>query len=582
LIQAVNEGFEQLFGYHRDEVLGKTSLELNMFANASDRQIAVRKLQEHNSLRGFEVDIRTKFGETRRAKLSVEVIELNSEKFMLTVLEDITDRRRVETALRESEERHRVAIMNAPAIYSQMDRGLRYIWIHNPHPDFEGGDVLGKRDDELEDNEDARHLVELKRKVIESGLGVRKEVQFNRSDGIHIYDMTLEPLRGADGQITGISSAAFDITDLKRAEEALHANELTFRNLADAMPQLVWTARPDGSVDYYNQRYQEYDGIGPASYDNWMWAPVLHPDDIFATITAWEHAIKTGTIYQIEHRVRMADGGYCWHLSRGVPAKDFEGNVIKWYGTATNIHEQKEAEEKLKRSNQQLEQFAFIASHDLQEPLRKIRAFGNLLEKESGDHLIGESADHLKRIIQAAERMQMMINSMLELSRVTTHGGAYIPVDLNKIAQEVISDLETPIRKAQAVVQVGELPVIEANPVQMRQLLQNLIANAIKFHQDDLPPRVNLTGKIESLPAGVQMMAVLAIEDNGIGFEEREFERILQPFQRLHHHNKYEGMGMGLPICARIVERHGGKLEGKSQVGQGTTFYVTLPVIQEG
>jgi PAS domain S-box-containing protein len=540
---------------------------LYLTKNEANPLLLERAIRYAIELKQKEHDLRVREADLQRTTKRLEV--------------ELIERKNAEDALRDSEERYRIAIKNAPAIYAQTDQDLRYVWIHNPHPDFEASSVIGKRDDEIDDSDDVRRLVDLKRKVLEQGTGIREEVRFRRSDGDYYYDMTIEPLLDSNGKVIGVSTAAFDISDLKRAEEALRANEFPFRNLADAMPQLVWTARPDGTVDYYNQRYHEYDGIGPDIYGTWMWAPVLHTDDILPTVAAWHNAVETGTVYQIEHRVRMLDGSYCWHLSRGVPARDAGGNIIRWYGTATNIHEQKETEEKLKRSNQELEQFAFIASHDLQEPLRKIRSFGKLVLREAGDRLNDEHSDHLKRIIQATDRMHMMINSLLELSQVTTLPEEYTSVNLDEMVNEVLYDLEVQIRKSEGVVSAEALPEIDANPVQMRQLLQNLISNSIKFHQDGIPPQVRVSGRIEPVPVEGRMMAVIEIEDNGIGFEEKEFGRILQPFQRLHSRTEYAGAGMGLAICARIVERHGGKLGVKSQPGTGTTFIVTLPVKQE-
>ncbi|HEX2994325.1 MAG TPA: PAS domain S-box protein, partial [Anaerolineales bacterium] len=377
-----------------------------------------------------------------------------------------------------------------------------------------------------------------------------------------------------------ILTALQDITLRRQTEQALRESEERFRSLADSMPQLVWTALPDGTVDYYNSRYQEYWKIKQVEETVWEWAPVLHPDDLQSTMDAWQHSVKTRELYQIEHRVRMADGTYRWHLSRGMPLRDEEGRVIRWFGTATDIHDMKMAQEqskmyaeRLERSNRELEQFAFTASHDLQEPLRKIEVFGDLL-LESSRSLSGRERNYLDRMRDAAGRMRDMVDGLLQLSRVTTQGKSFVQVDLSQLIAKVLYDLENQIRRTGGKVDVGNLPAIEGDPLQLHQLMQNLIGNALKYHQLDAPPAVNIYAK--QLPGKVQIF----VEDHGIGFDQADAERIFQPFQRLVGRSQYEGSGIGLAICRRIVERHSGEIAARSTPDRGTTFIVTLPIYQ--
>jgi PAS domain S-box-containing protein len=242
---------------------------------------------------------------------------------------------------------------------------------------------------------------------------------------------------------------------------------------------------------------------------------------------------------------------------------------------------------KLERSNHELEAFAYVASHDLQEPLRKVKAFGDRLKVRYAAALDERGLDYLNRMQGAAERMQNLIDALLIYSRVTTQTQPFVPVDLAQVAREVVSDLEVRIEQASGQVQVGELPGIDADPTQIRQLLQNLIGNALKFHRPGVPPVVQvqaqlLDGRERHRANGVSCTrwCEITIQDNGIGFDEKYLDRIFQVFQRLHGRSEYEGTGVGLAICRKIAERHGGEITATSIPGQGATFIVTLPVRQ--
>jgi len=250
------------------------------------------------------------------------------------------------------------------------------------------------------------------------------------------------------------------------------------------------------------------------------------------------------------------------------------------------LEEETRQRQELARSNAELQQFASIASHDLQEPLRKIQAFGNRLKATYGERLNAQGLDYLERMQNAAQRMQNLIDDLLILSRITTRVQAFVPVNLTQVAQEVLSDLEVRSQQSGGRVEVGELPTIDTDPVQMRQLLQNLISNALKFHRDAEPPVVKIYSQLldrERKPVEADVVAELCqiiVEDNGIGFDEKYLDRIFNVFQRLHSRSEYEGTGMGLAICRKITERHGGSITAKSTPEHGAKFIVTLPVKQ--
>ncbi len=360
------------------------------------------------------------------------------------------------------------------------------------------------------------------------------------------------------------------------------------------------------------------------------WTRRIHPDDLQRVEESLQNTLAGGPPYKAEFRVIWPDGTQRWILAKGkVTAYDAQNHPLKLIGVHIDVTERIEAEQEkdrvnhrlqdlnanleaivaqrtevlrqlnteLQRSNQELQDFAHIASHDLQEPLRKIQAFGNLLEEEYGSAL-GDGKAYLNRIRDAAARMRALIEDLLALSRVTTKAQSFTQVDLATIVREVIDDLEPRLNAARGHIEVGALPTVGADPQQMYQVFQNLLVNAVKFSRPNVPPFVRVyaqlhvepesfanTDSVEgasskaSLPP-VKLQHQIFIEDNGIGFDEKYLDRIFTAFQRLHGKSEYEGTGIGLAIVRKIVERHSGKITARSTIGQGTTFIMTLPALQ--
>lgn len=296
---------------------------------------------------------------------------------------------------------------------------------------------------------------------------------------------------------------------------------------------------------------------------------------------------------QYKNNPRDPDSPKRWSISSKVLWRDRQGNILGTVGVTRDIHEMKAAQEalhnseeklrqlaaQLERSNRELADFAYVASHDLQEPLRKITVFGERL-KELNANLAPESGDCLNRMQKAAGRMQVLINDLLAFSRVTTRAQPFTSVNLAETAAGVLEDLEGRLEMVKGQVEVGTLPVIDAEPLQMRQLLQNLIGNALKFRRPEVPPVVNVGAQIIPDPESPEKkLCRLTVSDNGIGFDEKYVDRIFNAFQRLHTRDEYEGTGMGLAIVRKIALYHGGNITAKSSPGEGSTFILTIPAV---
>ena len=299
--------------------------------------------------------------------------------------------------------------------------------------------------------------------------------------------------------------------------------------------------------------------------------------------------IATGGTWEGEIRNRAKDGSFYWVHTTIVPFMDSAGKPEKYVAVRYEITERKIAEEQLKiyskkleTSNQELQDFASVAAHDLQEPLRKIQSFSDRLKIKAREILTGDSLDYVDRIESSAKRMQILINDLLAYSRVTTKSQPFSKVNLEQVVAQVVSDLEVRLEQSHGKVEYLNLPSIEADPTQMHQLFQNLISNALKFSRAGAPPRVVVSASTADVPGFAAPACRITVQDNGIGFEEKYLDRIFTIFQRLHGRQEFEGTGIGLAICRKIADRHGATITATSIPNEGSTFIITFPIKQNG
>jgi PAS domain S-box-containing protein len=475
-------------------------------------------------------------------------------------------------------------------------------------------ETVGKTDFDFQPPDRAKEFFENEQRIIQTGepLINKTEKQIMPNGEVTWTSTTKVPVRDAAGKIVGLVGINRDITEQKRTEEALHQarNEmekrindrtseisqerLMLRTLIDNLPDCIYAKDAAGRkilanpADLKNLGCKtEAEAVGKSDFD-------LFPKEIAENFWADDQKVIQGQpVINREEYILGKDGEKRWLLTSKLPLRDQYGNIAGLMGIGRDITERKRAEDalrsseeklrqftvQLERSNRELQDFAYVASHDLQEPLRKIVVFGERLKEKNGPAMGADGLDYLDRMQKAAARMQILINDLLTFSRVTTKAQPFASVNLAEVASGVVDDLEGRIELVKGRVEVGALPVIDAEQLQMRQLLQNLIGNALKFRRPEEPPVVKVDAQIIPDPvAPEKKLCRLTVSDNCIGFDEKYLDRIFNVFQRLHTRNEYEGTGMGLAIVRKIALYHGGDITAKSKPGQGSTFILTIPM----
>jgi PAS domain S-box-containing protein len=420
--------------------------------------------------------------------------------------------------------------------------------------------------------------------------------------------LSISPVKNSKGIITGASKIARDITAQKRAEQQLRESEQRLRDSEERL-HLAVKAANIGLWDLdlttgttitspENRNIMGYSAIEQWNKERYM--EIVHPADRLMVNQALEEALKTGSLSYEARINRPNDNSERWTRVNGTVIFDKDQHPIRMLGTVLDITDQKKAREELEKmvqartselqtsnsalekSNHELEQFAYIASHDLQEPLRKIQTFADMVKEHLDDSELTEK--YFGKIYSSAKRMSRLINDVLNYSRLTKTGEQFLKTDLNKVLKDVLSDYELLIEQKQAVITHTGLPVIKGIPLQLHQLFANLVSNSLKFAENN--PHLTITSKILSLGEVQEYERLkkngpyvqLVFKDNGIGFEQQFAEQIFIIFQRLNNQRAYTGTGIGLALCKKIVDHHDGIITAQSTPGQGSTFTVILPV----
>jgi PAS domain S-box-containing protein len=609
----------------QDELVGKTDLDIFPTEMARQKYNDERAVMESGRpLNREEMTVNPRTKEARWLQTTkVPLLDQQGTVVgLMGISRDITELKRTEEDLRRlhtnleqkvaertaeiSQERLllRTLIDNLPdCIYAKDADGRKILAnpadLRNFHCKTEA-EAIGKTDFDLFPRDIAEKFWADDQKVIQGQPVINREEYFLSDQGEKHWLLTSKlPLRDQNGKIVGLVGMGRDITVRKQAEEALARERSLLRTLIDNLPDCIYAKDAAGRkilanpADLKNLHCKtEAEAVGKTDFD-------LFPRDIAEKFWADDQKVIQGQpVINREEYFLSDQGEKRWLLTSKLPLRDQNGKITGLVGIGSDITERKLAEEalvnsegklrqftsQLERSNRELQDFAYVASHDLQEPLRKIVVFGERLKEQTAGKLDAQSSDYMERMQKAASRMQTLINDLLSFSRVTTKARPFVQVDLAEVAREVLADLEGRIEQVKGRVEVGTLPVIDAEALQMRQLLQNLIGNALKFRRPEEPPVVKVAAQIIDNPSpeadsGAAMkLCRLTVSDNGIGFDEKYLDRIFNVFQRLHTRNEYEGTGMGLAIARKIAVFHHGDITAKSKPGSGATFIVTLPV----
>ncbi len=519
---------------------------------------------------------------------------------------DIHEQKLTQDALMESEERFRIFSNNIQNLAWIAEGDGNIFWYNQRWLDYTGlslEEMQGWGWQKVHHPDHVESVTEISKKLWITNEPFELTFPLRRADGQYRWFLTRGvPITDEHGKIHRWIGTNTDIDDKIRIESQSKEREEKFRSLVQTLPQLVWVTDTNGMRDFASFRWQEYTGVEPGGETEWK--AIVHPDDYDNINNAWAHSLSTGTVYRHDVRLKSKEGQYRWHTVVGEPVRDEENEIVKWVGAFTDVHSEKTfsnalekqvsqrtAELEIKNAqlealNKELQTFAYISSHDLQEPLRKIQTFSTRIVEKEHENLSERGRDYLGRMQSAALRMQTLIQDLLAYSRTTTEERAFVNTDLNKILKEVKEDLSEEIKLKNATIDAHELGDAHIIPFQFRQLMQNLMSNSLKFSTSQTTPRITVRSRIaEGMNLNNQELSPdkkychISLADNGIGFEKQYNEKIFEVFQRLHGRAEYHGTGIGLSIVKKIVENHNGIITADGEPNKGATFDIYIPAL---
>ena len=492
---------------------------------------------------------------------------------------DIDDLKQTEKALRESEERLRLATEHAEVGFWDVDV-LNDVLIWPPRVKA----MFGISPDvpvSMQDFFDGLHPED--RAAVSDAYAAAADRE-RRS----LYDVEYRTIGKEDGQIRwvaakgrGVFSAdgrcirmigtAIDITKRKETEARLAESEARFRAMAETVPDILYVMDGTGANEYSSPNGARYTGLIPQNVSGLGWADLIHPDDRDRIVEKWRHALASRAPFEGELRLRRHDGSYRWFMSRANPVHDDTLGTFKWFGAATDIEEQKQVEKALRIANEDLNQFAYAAAHDLREPLRNVGLYAELLVRSCGNDNDENIAGMKNVITGGVARIETLLADLLNYTRVSATDEDFgATTSVLSAVEKALQNLEAAIALSRAEISIGDLPAVAGFELHLVQLFQNLIGNAIQYRGPE-PPKIAISA------SGRNGDWLFSVKDNGVGIAPEYHQKIFGLFKRLHGRD-IPGTGIGLAICQKVVERYGGRIWVDSKPGEGAEFLFTIPI----
>lgn len=588
---AVNEAACRLLGYSREEMLTKHIYE-NLFPGFTQKMwhTAVNNVEKTKG--GiFETDILTKDNRYIPTEAQVVHFAFNGKKYGFAVIRDLTERKKTEpVSLQTIIAQQEALLNNIPHSAWIKDGGFRYTAVNEAYARLchrTREEMIGCTVFDIWPKEVAQKLHEEDLAMMESGEKVHLETLMQDPEGKTFWgEIFKTPINHEPSSriFAGSVGIAQDISDRKAAEKELQTRfATTFEQTAVGMAHIT----PDGKWLRFNRKYCEILGYTESELLALNAKAITHPDDLPTDIALVQQLLqKEIPSFSREKRYIRKDGSIVWTQWTVSSVWSDSGDHQYNIAIIEDISQRKAFEQSLVETNRQLSlkneallDFVLIASHDLQEPLRKIMLFSERLKCRSANQLDQDVLFNLDRITQSANRMHELIDGLSAYSRLMIKPQQFSLLNLNDIINDVLSDFEKQIQETGAEFDIAILPRIPGDKIRMRQLFHNLISNALKFRRKDIRPLIRIYPEMmnpskQEAPSWVQ----LVVEDNGMGFEEKYAQTIFKMFERLHSNQNIPGIGIGLAICKKIVECHGGAIYANSQPGQGSHFFISLPL----
>ncbi len=576
----VNLALENILGLSRSDLL-KGMRETRKYLRSDGTEMpveefpSVRALKEEGSIQSSEMGIIKEDCSIIWTDVSAIALPFSDGQVVI-ITRDITESKKAEEKIKKLAN---IVESSDDAIVTESFDGIITSWNKGAEQiyGYLAEEVLGKNFSILEPDNLKGEIKQFSEKIKQGKKIQHYETLRLKKDGTIInVSVTLSPVFGASGEPVALSAIVRDITENIKAKEALRLSNIYNRSLIEASLDPLVTIGHDGKITDVNTStefvtgYSRDELIG-TDFMNYFTEPEKAKK-------GYKEVFKEGFVSDYALEIRHRNGSITPVLYNASVYKDESGEVVGVFAAARDITERKKAEEILKlkleelaRSNAELEQFAYVSSHDLQEPLRMVTSYLQLLQRRYQGNIDDKADKYIHFAVDGAFRMQNLINDLLEFSRVTTRGREPEPTDSEFVLNQVLSNLELYIKENKATVSHGSLPEVMADSTQLVQVFQNLIINGIKFHSEEAP-KIHISAEKKASEW------VFSVQDNGIGIDPQYSEKIFEVFKRLHKKEEYPGTGIGLAICKKIVERHGGRIWVESELGKGSTFYFTLPI----